>query len=134
MALIGWKDEFEIGIAAVDFKHRELIGMINELHAGLAKSPERDSVVAFLGEIYARISAHFALEEKAMKEIGYGAFAEHKTDHETVLDEIRDIMDEVETDDPSDYAKHLGERLKIWFTVHFSTHDARLHRFLDERG
>lgn len=134
MALIEWKDDFEIGIAAVDFEHRELIGMINELHAGLAESPERDSVVAVLGEIYARISAHFALEEKAMKEIGYDALAEHKASHEKLLDEIVDIMDQVETDDSPDYAKPLGERLRSWFTGHFSTHDARLHRFLDERG
>lgn len=134
MALIEWRDDFEIGITAVDFEHRELIGMINELHAGLAHSPERDSVLAFLGEIYARISAHFALEEKTMREIGYQAFAEHKADHETLLDDIGDIVDDVENNDTPDYAKDLGERLQSWFTTHFSTHDARLHRFLEDGG
>ncbi len=131
MALIEWRAEFEIGIPSVDYEHREMIDLINRLHAALAANPAQDDIVAFLGEINARISAHFALEEKEMRDMGYDQFADHKADHERLLDEIRDIMDDVE-DNPDHYEEILETRLVDWFTAHFRDKDARLHRFLDD--
>jgi hemerythrin len=60
---------------------------------GAERSAER--IEAFLGEIYARISAHFALEEKDMQARAYPERPAHKADHERLLDDLRDIMDEV---------------------------------------
>lgn len=130
MSLIAWDDRFSVGDASVDHEHRELIGLINETYDRL-KRPDADITVPdFLGEIYARISAHFALEEKLMRASRYVHFKEHKTDHERLLDEIRDIMDDYEDRRIFD-AEQLAQRLETWFTGHFRTHDARLHRNLD---
>jgi hemerythrin-like metal-binding protein len=133
MALIDWKDEFSIGIPAVDFEHRELIGLINELHAQLVQAgAPPDAVAEFLGEINVRIGAHFALEEKEMRDRHYDQLAVHKADHERLLDEIRDLMDRYE-DEKSFDEQELAHRLKGWFAVHFASHDARLHRHLTHR-
>ena len=130
MSLIEWKDEFDIGIPSVDYEHRGMIQMINRLHGKLAESADRDTIADFLGEIHALISAHFALEEKEMLEMAYDEFEAHKDDHEDLLDQIRDMMDEFEQDQSGDVTKELGGRLNQWFTEHFRTRDARLHRFL----
>lgn len=132
--LIEWRDEFAIGIPSVDFEHRQMIGMINKLHESLAGTPAQDTVSRFLGEIHSLISAHFALEEKEMLEIGYDGFEDHKDDHERLLDEILDLLDEVDNGDAGAVPESLGQRLNIWFTEHFKTRDAKLHRFLDDRG
>lgn len=134
MSLIEWKDEFEIGIPSVDHEHRALIQVINELHGKLAGNPNKETVAEFLGEIHALISAHFALEEQEMREMGYDELGEHKEEHEELLDEIRDIMDELDRDRTGKYENDLGERLNEWFTAHFRTRDARLHRFLKSRA
>ncbi len=133
MALIEWREEFSIGIPSVDYEHKGMIRMINQLHEEMSATPSRDTVSDFLGEIHALISAHFALEEKEMREMGYDAFDDHKDDHERLLDEIRDIMDEFEENDPGEFAEELSRRLEDWFTGHFRTRDARLHRFLKDR-
>jgi hemerythrin-like metal-binding protein len=133
MALIAWREEFSIGIPSVDYEHKGMIRMINQLHEELSAAPSRETVSDFLGEIHALISAHFALEEKEMREMAYDAFDDHKDDHERLLDEIRDIMDDFEADESGDYAEELGRRLEAWFTEHFRTKDARLHRFLKDR-
>jgi hemerythrin-like metal-binding protein len=126
MALIDWDERFRVGIAAVDHEHRELIGLINAVHERLGSGY---SVADFLGEIYTRISAHFALEEKIMRARNYDQYADHKTDHERLLDEIRDIMDDYE--DKRIYRDEiLTGRLRDWFGDHFRTRDARLHLFL----
>ena len=71
MTLIEWRDEFKIGIEEVDFEHQELIELINELYSETKKADSSMSVIYFLGEIYAKISAHFALEEKIMSDLKY---------------------------------------------------------------
>lgn len=131
MSLIEWKDEFEIGIPSVDYEHRGMILMINKLHGKLAENADKDTIADFLGEIHALISAHFALEEKEMLEMAYDEFEDHKENHEDLLDQIRDMMDELEQDQSSEVTKDLGQRLNHWFTDHFRTRDARLHKFLD---
>jgi hemerythrin-like metal-binding protein len=131
MSLIEWRDDFRIGIAEVDHEHRELIELINELYSGLGSERTDDGVERCLGEIYARISAHFALEEKVMADRGYRDFQPHKADHERLLDSILDIMDEHAAQGVLDDAG-FGKRLAEWFGGHFRTHDARLHRFLNQ--
>ncbi len=127
MSLIEWRDDFSVGVASVDLEHRELIDLINELHALIGKNASAEDVVAMLGEIFAQISAHFALEEKYMLDSRYPRREEHKADHELLLDELRDIMDLVDED--GSYDEHgLSQDLQRWFTEHFRTHDALLHQ------
>ncbi|MEJ2128270.1 MAG: bacteriohemerythrin [Woeseiaceae bacterium] len=129
MSLITWKDEFSVGVDAVDLEHRELIQLINGLDADMQEYASKDTVVQALGEIYAHISAHFALEEKIMRDASYGGYAAHKQDHELLLDELADIIDSV--DDAGRYDREeLSRGLENWFSGHFRTHDARLHHEL----
>ena len=129
MALIEWKDEFSVGVPDVDHEHQELIALINDLHAAMSSDDSDVTVMDFLGEIYAHVSAHFALEEKIMRERKYDQYAEHKADHEELLDELRDIMDDYEENAWfSDDA--FAEAVQKWFTDHFKNRDARLHKHL----
>jgi hemerythrin len=129
MSLITWKDEFSVGVAAVDLEHRELIELINVLDADIQQYATQTTVMETLGEIYARIAAHFALEEKIMREAGYGGFATHKQDHELLLDELLDVIDSVDEAGRYDRAG-LSRGLERWFSDHFQTHDAKLHHRL----
>ena len=129
MGLLEWRDEFRIGIPEVDHEHRELITRINALHAHAMGDWQEPPVEEFLGELHAQIGAHFALEEKVMRARHYAGYHEHKRDHERLLDEIRDIMDDYEQAGRYD-AVALGVALDRWFSEHFRTHDARLHAAL----
>lgn len=129
MTLLKWQDNFEIGIAEVDHEHRELIRLINAFHDALGTQRDGEQVEAFLGEVFAEVSAHFALEERVMRERSYDATAEHKGEHERLLDELRDIMDE-QADGASLDDARLSDALAEWFGKHFRTQDARFHRSL----
>ena len=129
MSLIEWREEFSIGIPAVDLEHRDLIELINDLHGLLGESASQEQVLDSLGEVFAQISAHFALEEKYMRDTRYPDLDSHKDSHETLLDELRDIMDRVQ-DDGSYDERRLSRELNYWFSVHFRTHDAKLHHHI----
>jgi len=127
MSMLQWREEFSVGVEEVDHEHRELIELIRTLQLNLQEGADTSDIVDVLGEIFAQISAHFALEEKMMRETRYDAYADHKEDHETLLDDLRDIMDEVEDDGVLDEAR-LTDDLDRWFSDHFKTHDAKLYR------
>lgn len=129
LPLIEWKDHYSVGVDAVDHEHRELLELINRLHEELLAGGPEPAVPAFLGEIFRGISAHFALEERFMREHRYDQFGEHKEAHEELLEEIRDIMDGYRAN-PEQASQRLSRQLDAWFTVHFKTHDARLHHRL----
>jgi hemerythrin-like metal-binding protein len=129
VTLLDWQANFAIGIDEVDYEHRELIALINSLHAALGEERAGERVEAFLGEIFADISAHFALEERVMRERRYDALADHKADHERLLDQLRDMMDAQADGAALDDAR-FGAQLAEWFAGHFRTHDARLHHNL----
>lgn len=129
MILVEWRDEFKLGIDEVDFEHQELIDLINMSFCEAAKKDSNMAVLYFLGEIHSKISAHFALEEKHMREMSYDQYEDHKQDHERLLDDILDIMDNYRETANLD-TKEFGERLRKWFIQHFKLKDARLHKFL----
>ena len=93
--LVEWRKEFETGIPDVDFEHREIVELINELPSVLAADPS-GMALQVLGDINARIGAHFALEERHMRESAYAEYRDHKRDHDRLLDELRDLMDDFE--------------------------------------
>lgn len=129
--LIEWRAEFQIGLPDVDAEHQSLIGAINRLHRELVVGAAIPRVTGAIGDIHAAIASHFALEEKEMTALQYEAYVAHKTDHERLLDELLDILDEVVATGRYDPAT-LSARLSAWFVEHFRTHDARLHRWLVE--
>ncbi|NQV61083.1 MAG: hemerythrin family protein [Alphaproteobacteria bacterium] len=126
MTFIAWQAEFETGIGSIDFEHQEMVELLNQLYDELDRDPDGSAIEAFLGEVFANISAHFALEEKIMRDTAYDEYRLHKQDHEQLLDAIRDIMDDHHKGDFGDVPDLLSGRLKKWFEEHFRNFDARL--------
>jgi len=129
MTLIDWSETMKLGVPEVDFEHEELIGVINALGDLLQKGEPLDSIQALLGEIHAQIEAHFALEEKIMRERGFAGYEAHKEDHDRLLEQIRDIMTEAAEVDEQVLHDHLAKRLNVWFSEHFRTLDRSFHSF-----
>ncbi len=110
----------------MDDEHQEMIELINETYAKMAQNPDADQIDECLGDVFNTISMHFALEERLMRDSHYAEYQAHKDDHEELLDQIRDLMDQF-YDDPNSDSTQLERSLSDWFARHFSTFDARLH-------
>lgn len=124
--MIEWKPEYSVGDPTIDHEHRELVDLVNTAAAAiLERRPDTDIDRAF-GDLFRAISAHFALEEEQMRRADYDELGAHKSDHERLLDELRDLMDSAPAQ-PDDAAERLIRALEAWFSNHFRIHDARLH-------
>ena len=131
MGLLHWERRYSVGIEGVDHEHRELVDLINRLYEEARVRGSKVAVLGFFGDLFKAISAHFALEERIMRERGYDQLMPHKNDHERLLDEIRDLMEDFEACDRFD-EKLLARRLDAWFSRHFESYDARLHSVLGD--
>lgn len=126
MSPLQWKPEYSVGVEAVDHEHRQLIDLVNHIAETLASERPMVDIEEKLAELHRAIAAHFALEERFMRERGYDQFAQHKADHERLLDDLREIMDGPHGRGDAPHVPST-EAVEAWFAVHFQTHDARLH-------
>ena len=127
MELIEWKNEFATGIPDIDCEHEQLIASINVFYSKVESAHDKGMLIDALDNIYGAIYSHFVLEEKLMEKYGYDEYLQHSQDHARLLDEIRDITLGLEHADGYD-EKELKQKMNDWFSIHFKTHDARLHR------
>ena len=131
MTLIKWQPSFALGIPSVDHEHRELIGAINTVYDSMVDNADPEIIESCLEDIYADVSAHFALEERHMRDAAYEEYEAHKDQHEELLDQIRSMMDLFE-ENPESGRIILQQELSDWFSIHFATFDARLHNQLGD--
>ena len=106
-AHIEWQDAFATGIPSVDFEHQELIKLVNGACEMMNEKASSDQITESLGEVFAHVSAHFALEETIMRKMKYEDYHDHKEDHDQTsqhykftlgkIDNICNIVDNVET-------------------------------------
>ena len=127
--LIDWGAGMKLGVPEVDFEHEELIGVINSLGDMIHRGAALEAIQDLLGEIHAQIEAHFALEEKIMRERGFTGYEAHKEDHDRLLEEIHEIMAKAPRTDKQDLHDQLAQRLNIWFSEHFHTLDRSFHSY-----
>jgi hemerythrin len=129
MKYLKWSEQYSVGVDSVDYEHQNLMDMINMILAELEDRRDIAEIESTVADVHAEISAHFALEERLMRNAGYAEYDAHKNDHEDLLDQIRNMMDAI-ADKPEQALDLLSDQLGDWFSGHFATFDARLHNNL----
>jgi len=121
-----WSDDFMIGIKELDYEHRGLITEINELHANLRGQADQERIGDTLGRILARLHAHFALEEHVMAEGKYAHFAEHKAEHDLLIDEYTEHMFKFRSNPTPAARQALEAVLRQWIVNHILSSDKKM--------
>jgi hemerythrin len=126
MSLASLKYELRTGIDSLDYEHRKLVEVMEELCVSFDNDPVTGAVSDCFGVLYARVSAHFALEEQLMREKKYAFYDTHKTDHERLLEQIRRMMEAYEEGKCADCGTNLRACLETWLADHVRTADTAL--------
>ncbi len=132
--LFEWDDSFLIGIEELDYEHKVLIDDINRLHEELARHDRKSEIEKCLGNIYARMHAHFALEEHVMKDHEYKFFDEHKREHDELLDSYTEHMLQILNDTGASTGTSIEETLKRWVMYHIITSDKKMSLMVQGKG
>jgi hemerythrin len=90
---ITWRDGLSIGDAKIDVEHRVLVQQVNELNAGLVAQLENAEILRLMHRLLDVAAAHFANEERLLRDRGYPQVGQHRLVHETLIEQLSDAME-----------------------------------------
>ena len=131
--IIEWSDVLNLGIEEIDNQHKDLLGLVNEMHLAIRDSRGREAVAKVLARLADYIKIHFAVEESLMRILGYPGYEGHKAQHEELIRSVLDLQRRVDTDKMA-IGVELMHYLKTWLTRHIVESDRDYGRFFMEAG
>ncbi|MCW8886672.1 MAG: bacteriohemerythrin [Motiliproteus sp.] len=128
-----WKEEYSVGIEAIDNDHKKLLSLINQLQTASTNYTGVDFERSALDELVNYTKYHFVREEKLLEENGYPGFEPHKKEHEAMVAEVMDKVSHYESNEDQTIDELLVY-LKQWLINHISGTDQQYSSFLRDKG
>lgn len=128
MAVIEWSAELELQSAVMDDTHREFVALLNAMD-----DAAEGEMLARVDAFIAHTERHFAQEEQWMTATAFPPLGCHKTEHDGILDVVREVRMRVADGEPH-YGPTLAAALAEWFPLHAQGMDAMLARYLREKN
>lgn len=119
--MVLWKDEFGVGIPAVDEQHKKLFDIANQISELLTNQlllDKYDQIVAVLHELRDYTVEHFAAEEAYMLQHKYRKFLSHKALHQEFIEKINAVDLEQIDNEQNLYLKEILNFVTDWLVDH----------------
>lgn len=133
MAYFEWGDDLVVGNKLLDDDHRDLIGLVNELHTATSCGEGREVVGSILERLIDYTSSHFELEEAHMEKVGYPKLAQHRLQHEAMLKQARALQARFEAGNIT-VAAQVSALLRDWLSLHIRREDKAMARLSTTSG
>lgn len=133
MTKIVWKEEFSVGVEALDRQHQQIIDIINTLSDKPRFLLRFKDVSSALRELTSYVSEHFLLEERLLQENGYTDLLQHSKKHTAYSKKITDLC-LGSLHGKSEVPYELLVFLSDWWTNHILHEDMQYKAFFRERG
>ncbi len=128
-----WKEEYSVGIQAMDADHHKLLNLINQLqtavHYQTGEAFEKQALDALVD--YTKV--HLEREEALMSEHGYPDYAAHKAEHEALIAKVGEFLAAYEQKG-HEVLEELADYLKGWVITHINGTDKAYMPFFREKG
>lgn len=93
MTFFTWKDDYSVGVTAIDNDHKMLIDLIDQLHEAFVSGDMASVCEAVLDSLVDYTERHFAAEEVLMTQCSYPDIACHHEQHENLAAQVVEIRD-----------------------------------------
>ena len=90
MKALEWKDEYLIGIPAVDYQHKRIFNCIISILGG-PTDDDRLRAEAEIIKLLGLLQQHFGLEESMMRKLCYPDFERHIEEHRQFSADVHDL-------------------------------------------
>ncbi|MBL0275398.1 MAG: hemerythrin family protein [Anaeromyxobacter sp.] len=125
-----WDPALALGEAELDDAHELLYQLNSATEEAVARGDLRTARWK-LDELFDVTGAHFAAEERWMRETAYPAAAGHQADHAAYLGELHKLRKELGASGLSPlFRLWFGSRFTGWLRLHVKGMDQQFHRHL----
>lgn len=127
MSTFIWREEFSVGVAAMDDTHHEFVACVDAmLQADDAQLP------SVLQAFITHAEQHFGQEDRDMQASGYESAGCHVDEHAAVLRSAEEVRELLQQGNPQ-VVRAFAQALADWFPEHARVMDLGLARWLVQR-
>jgi hemerythrin len=127
---IEWTASLRTGIANVDADHKKLIDILNQIFIASYAGVSSEMLNKILKELMDYTVYHFDREEKYLDSKNYPLIVEHKSQHEKLKNQLREIISKVNEANLDNLSDETYEFLRGWLIDHIQSHDLEYAKFL----
>jgi len=127
--LIPWTEELSVQVLSMDAQHKQLIGLINKLHAALKRGQGAAATGTILKELIQYTEYHFSAEEKLMDAARYSDLPAQRQAHALLVDKAKDAEQRWAAGD-SRITQELMNLLYDWLPQHIVGMDKKYGPYL----
>jgi len=111
--------------------HAEEVEQLNRIEALLDADAPMEELAGALEALFEHTCAHFANEERLMREIGFPAYDMHKSEHDRVLNAFQLMMMDWRTrKDNATVKDYICSETPQWLQQHIATMDTVTAQFI----
>lgn len=125
-----WQKKYEVGHDKIDLEHRVFLDLVRTVAEAEAEGASRDKIRRLVAETAKYAEFHFLSEENIMIDFGYPDFEEHQKIHKDLIKSLQHFVISFEAGDNN--IGDLVEFLVSWFSVHTTTEDLKISKYLDQ--
>ncbi len=127
-----WRPIYNINIEEIDEQHKGLVEIINlTTYAKTKNHPEK--LKEILTKLIEYTQVHFKFEEEHMLNNGYGKFVEHQKQHQILIKQVINILEELKLGD-KDIFENIFTILENWLINHIQKFDREYGLFYDRKN
>lgn len=134
MSFFEWTDRVLTGDEDIDYQHRKLFDLANQLHENMNTGNDmRLFVEVLFDQLVDYTDYHFGTEESTMQKLNYPEFAAHKAMHDKLREQVlafrakfREGKAEINAD--------LMSFLKDWLFNHIEKTDTKLAKYVTKNS
>ena len=131
MAAITWNEAYSIGITEIDFQHKNLISIINDLYEAHQMGTGQVIIKETLDKLIDYTKYHFTMEQQMHSEYKYLRASKHKEEHQEFIAKLDSLKLESENSNILLTLKTL-DFLKDWTITHILGSDKAFGDYLRE--
>ena len=120
--LMEWSDRLSVGIQEIDEQHKVLVDLINQLHDAIVHHHGAETCGQIMDKLCEYTKIHFAVEESILRILGYPEYDDHKTHHDMLLTQVKELRYKMNHEDHS-ISFELLHIKKKWLTIHILEED-----------
>ncbi len=129
-----WKDEYSVGIEAIDRDHKKLLNLINQFQTAVLYRTGREFEQEAFDSLVEYTRTHFRREEDLMEEHGYPDFEPHREQHRQMIAQVEACMAQYMSEGRQVPLERAVSFLQDWLINHINGTDQQYSEFLISKG
>ncbi|MCU7835914.1 MAG: bacteriohemerythrin [gamma proteobacterium symbiont of Taylorina sp.] len=126
-----WDNSLSVQVDEIDEDHRKLMDLFNILNHSVAEGDDSSYIDAVMEELICCTVWHFRHEERLMLKYDYEGLAEHKSEHQELIETARELQQKYQQEGKSISSEDIAF-LEHWLTGHILGTDMDLGSYLGE--